>query len=194
MGYIQKPYAELGKRLKVLREKTKRSLSEVSGAVEIEEALLKQIEEGNKRPGEDLMLLLISYFNMPDQEALSLWGLAKYDSELTDHVDLDLNGPQDNEDIAQLASKSMVMLFSMDVRTMYTDGVDIGWNEAGITATFTQSNSQLNGEPHKTIPVAKVGMSHEQAEKVIATLQTALLHAKYANRNKLLPPNTDTKK
>jgi len=190
MAYIKKPYAELGQQLKKFREQTKRSISEVSGAVEIEERLLKQIEEGHRRPAEDLMLLLISYFNINDKEALKLWGLAKYESELTDHIELYPADAQSIDDINSLSNKPMVMLFSMDVRTMYSDGVEVTWNEAGLTINFTQTNAQTSNSNQKSIPVARVGMSFEQAENVIRTLQTAMLHAKYSHRNKLLPPNT----
>ncbi|HSX47727.1 MAG TPA: helix-turn-helix transcriptional regulator [Patescibacteria group bacterium] len=192
MATFDKPYSKLGKHLKTLRVQTKRSLAEVSGAVEIEEKFLRQIEEGHKRPAEDLMLLFISYFNLPDQEAMSIWSLAKYKSDLTEHLDISSDGSNAKDDISQLNAKNMVMMFSVDIRTMYTDGVEVTWNPAGLTINFTQTSPiTVVDNPMKNLPVARVGMSYDQANKVISTLQTALLHAKYTHRNKLLPPNID---
>src|SRR6202035_4537575 len=75
MGEIKKPYTSLGDHLRNVREQSKRSLAGVSGAVEIDENTLQLIEAGQQRPEEDVMLLLISYFNVQDQEALHLWDL-----------------------------------------------------------------------------------------------------------------------
>jgi transcriptional regulator with XRE-family HTH domain len=186
MGKYEKPYQTLGKHLKTVREQAKRSLSEVSGAVEIDETQLQRIEEGTNRPEEDVMLLLISYFNMADQEALHLWELAKYDSDLNEHLQLD-QVANDPGSFSQMMSKPMVMLLSMDIRTMYSDGLDIVWNEAGLTMNFTQTT--VSPKNKQTMPIARVGMSYLQAEKVLRTLELALLNAKY-NGSKLLPPTT----
>lgn len=58
---------------------------EVSGAVEIDEKRLKRIEAGIERPAEDILLLLISHFGVADREAVQLWELADYDSDMPDH-------------------------------------------------------------------------------------------------------------
>jgi transcriptional regulator with XRE-family HTH domain len=186
MPYSKKPFTNLGEHLKTVREQAKRSLAEVSGAVEIDVDQLKLFEEGMKRPDEDVMLLLISYFNMADQEALHLWELAKYDSNLNEH--LDLAQATDEQVFQQMGSaKPMIMLLSsLDVRTMYSDGVEVNWNSAGITISFNQANSKT-----QNLTVAKVGMSHKQVEVVIKCLQSALLHAKYNGSTKLLPPSTN---
>jgi hypothetical protein len=76
------------------------------------------------------------------------------------------------------------MLLAMDMRTIYSDGVDITVNPAGVTLNFTQTQST-----NQSNSVARIGMSHAQAQAVIDTMQKALLHAKYNNGAKLLPPN-----
>src|SRR5438309_12010771 len=73
------PFKTLGTHLKYLREQSNESLAEVSGAVEIAEDALMRIEDGQERPEEDILLLLINHFAMPDQEAVQLWELAGYD-------------------------------------------------------------------------------------------------------------------
>jgi len=181
----KKPYVTLGKHLKTVREKSKRSLEEVSGAVELDETQLRLIEDGLKRPDEEVMLLLISYYNMADQEALHLWELAQYDSDLNDHLELTQVQGDDQTMQNLMSSKPMIMLLSsVDVRTMYSDGVEVNWNQSGITINFTQTVKD------QATTISKVGMSHKQAEIVIECLQKALMHVKYVGNTKLLPPNS----
>ncbi len=188
MSRVEKPFATLGKHLKTVREQSSRSLAEVSGAVEIDETQLRLIESGLKRPDEEVMLLLISYFNMADQEALHLWELAKYDSDLAEHIDLGQGDSPEN------ITKQVIMLVSMDVRTMYSDGVEVSWNEAGLSLHFTQTTQMPKSSKTQNLSVAKVGMSYKQAENVLKCLQTALLHAKYNGSTKLLPPTASQEK
>ena len=178
MSESKTPYATLGSHLKFVREQSRQSLLEVSGAVEIDEQRLERIEAGIERPAEDILLLLISHFGVADREAVQLWELADYDSDMPDQIK-----PEALE--AQLASKNVVMLVGFDTRTIYSDGLDVIWNKAGMTLNFTQATG-----PGQILPVAKVGMSYEQAEQVMKTLQKAILHAKYIGDTKLLPPFT----
>ena len=173
------PYGTLGSHLKYVREQSRQSLIEVSGAVEIDEQRLERIEAGLERPAEDILLLLISHFGVADREAVQLWELADYDSDLPDQIK-----PEGIE--AELNFKNVVMLVGFDTRTIYSDGLDVIWNNAGMTLNFTQVTA-----PGQNLAVAKVGMSHEQAEQVINTLQRALLQAKYLGDKKLLPPSVD---
>jgi transcriptional regulator with XRE-family HTH domain len=188
MNRPEKPFANLGKHLRNVREQSKRSLAEVSGAIEIDEQALRLIEIGQERPEEEVMLLLISYFGVQDQEALHLWELACYDSDLTDH--LQFNEPGQGPEAAALMNKPIVMMLAMDMRTMYSDGLEINWNQAGLTLNFTQTNPQSGGKT-PAVSVARVGLSHNQAEQVLRSLERALLHAKYGGTTKLLPPPTN---
>jgi transcriptional regulator with XRE-family HTH domain len=188
MATNNKPYLTLGQHLKKVREQAKRSVEEVSGAIEIDQPELQSIEAGVKRPDEDVMLLLISYFNMADYDALQLWKLAKYDSDLNEHLDLNQTGTDEQMMRELMSQKPVVMLLSsIDLRTMYSDGIEVSWNKSGLTMNFTQSNKD------QAVTVAKIGMSHEQAETVIDCLQKAMLHVKYNNGNKLLPPPASDK-
>jgi len=177
MSQPNAPFITLGSHLKYVREQSRQSLSEVSGAVEIDERQLERIEAGLERPAEDILLLLISHFGVKDREAVQLWELAEYDSGIPDEIRLD-NLP------GQLDSKPMIMLLAVDVRTMYSDGLEVTVNKAGVTLNFTQALSQS-----QLAPVARIGMSHQQTEQVIRTLQQALLRVKYLSNTKLLPPS-----
>lgn len=172
----QTPFMTLGKHLKYVREQAKHSLAEVSGAVEIEADALERIEAGTERPHEDILLLLISFFNIQDQEAVQLWELAGYDGEVPDRI-------RQVEDI-QSGAKNMVMLLAVDMRTMYTDGLDIETTDAGLTLNFTQATSKQSGSP-----VARLGMSYDYAQVVIDNLQRALMQHRYDNGPKRLPPS-----
>ena len=176
MSEANKPYKSLGSHLKFVREQSKQSIAEVSGAVEIDEHHLEKIEAGLVRPEEDILLLLISYFNVKDREAVQLWELAEYDSDMPD----DIRG---YDEPAPATSKSVLMIMAMDMRTMYSDGVDITVNQAGVTLNFTQS--QAKGQPAS---VGRIGMSHFQAAAMIDAVQKAMLHAKYNTGKRLLPP------
>ncbi len=170
-----KPFKPLGGHLKYLRELSHQSLAEVSGAVEIEEAALERIEAGLERPAEDVLLLLVTYFDMKDQEAVQLWELAGYDGEVPEQI-------RPNDDVS-FDHKNVVMLLAMDMRTVYTDGLEVTTNQAGVTMNFAQTTG-----PNKSAPVARLGMSYDQAKQVIITLQMALLKAKYLPEVRLLPP------
>jgi hypothetical protein len=169
------PFKTLGSHLKYLREQSDESLAEVSGAVEIDQKLLEQIEAGFERPVEDILLLLISHFSMPDHEAIQLWELAGYSGELPDQI-------RPSDDMHHMG-KSAVMLLALDMRTVYTDGIEVMGNQAGLSVSFTQTSGQ-----DKSSPVARLGMSYEQAERVMIALQQALLRAKYLRGPKQLPP------
>ncbi len=174
------PFKTLGTHLKYLRERVNESVAEVSGAVEIDDEILERIEQGVERPGEEILMLLISHFNVLDNEAVQIWELAGYDRRLTPDVGMPM---QDDT-----AGKPMIMLLAVDVRAQYTDGVDIQANNAGLTMMFTQHGGQEKGQP-----VAKVGMSLEQAEVVRKALDHALLHARYSQHPKALPSPRDNK-
>lgn len=168
-----RPFQTLGSHLKYVREQSRQTLAEVSGAVEIEEAQLRRIEDGLERPAEDILLLLISHFGVQDREAVQLWELADYDSEAPDEI---------RSEIQAANGKPVVMLLAVDVRTMYSDNLEVSVTPAGVTLHF----SQAGGPGNHT--VARVGMSHHQAQQVIRDLERALLRAKYLGETKLLPP------
>lgn len=167
------PFITLGRHLRYVREQLDRSVGEVSGAVEIDTEMLENIEAGKERPSEDILLLLISHYGVGEQQAVQLWELAEYDDSAPDQI-------RPDADIA--SGQKMVMLLALDTRTMYSDGIEIDINKAGVTMIFTQASGKSQDSP-----VARVGMSVEQAEEVMRKLQRAMLEAKYGGR-KLLPP------
>jgi hypothetical protein len=164
-----------------MREKLRESVAEVSGAVEIDEDKLERIEQGIERPSEEILMLLMSHFNMQDTEAVQIWELAGYDRNLGPDI---TGGHVDDFSTA----KPMVMLLAIDVRTQYTDGVEISGDQAGLTMNFTQQAGRGTVQP-----VARVGMSLEQAEAVAQALQQALLHARYGRRKGLPAPEKSKK-
>ncbi len=180
MSESEAPFITLGKHLKYVREQSRQSVAEVSGAVEIDEQQLRRIEAGQERPSEDVLMLLINHFGVQDREAVQLWELADYSGELPD---------QFKADDELISGSKVVMLLAVDVRTLYSDGLDVTVNPGGVTLNFTQANAQSS--QHPVVPVARVGMSYEQAERVLQTIQRALLLAKYQSPTKLLPPSTD---
>lgn len=169
------PFRPLGNHLRYLREQIEESVAEVSGAVEIEIEKLERIEQGVERPSEDILMLLINHFNMQDNEAVQLWELAGYEDAKGERFQL----PSD------MLGKPMMVLLAMDMRIMYSDGIQVSAIKQGVTLNFTQGKGQ---------PVSRVGMSREQAEVVLSTLQTALLKSQYLDGPRQLPPTTNRPK
>jgi transcriptional regulator with XRE-family HTH domain len=180
-GGASSPFKMLGDHLKYLREQLKESVIEVSGAVEIDTTELERIERGQERPSEDILLLLIQHYEMQDQEAVQLWELAGYDGDSSPHKQkIEANTA------AMFQSKQMVMLLAMDLRTMYSDGIDVSINQAGLTLNFTQTT----GDNQRTA-VGRIGMSYDQAVEVMKTLEQALLRAKYLKQQRLPRQSSD---
>jgi len=170
----QSPFQVLGHRLRLLRENRRESLAEVSGAVEIETEVLERIEQGKERPSEDVLMLLISHFGIQEAEAVQLWETAGYT-------------PRTNEMRTASPSESLLkptmVLLAIDARVLYSDGIAVSTNPQGLVMNFTQATGQDRG-----MPVARVGMSYDQAEEVLRTLQHALLMHKYLKDQRSLPP------
>lgn len=165
------PFGPLGAKLKTIREKRNESVAEVSGAVEIDEQMLQRIEQGNERPSEDILMLLISHFGMQDDEASVLWQLAGYDqpSDMSSAGDHTPN------------NRTMVMIMAVDPRIVYSDGVQIIANGSGVVMNFGQGT----GTPQALV-TARVGMSRDQAAMVLKALQNVL----HPPAPRQLPPST----
>jgi transcriptional regulator with XRE-family HTH domain len=173
------PFQTLGRRLRRLRENRRESLAEVSGAVEIDLDALERIELGEERPSEDVLMLLISHFGIQEPEAVLLWETAGYTPRSHDE--------RSASPVDQLMRPTMVLL-AIDARVLYSDGIAISGSQNGLVMNFTQAAGQ-----DRALPVARVGMSFEQAEEVLHTLQQALLQHKYMPTQRLLPPSAEDK-
>ncbi|HVU59501.1 MAG TPA: helix-turn-helix transcriptional regulator [Candidatus Saccharimonadales bacterium] len=170
------PFRLLGSRLKLLREDRHETVAEVSGAVEIDTEQLECIERGEERPSEDVLMLLINHFALPEREAVQLWETAGYDAP-----DDDKPRSPDSQ------SKNMVVLLAVDSRVLYSDQLEVATGPNGVILNFLQAG--LQGQP---LPVGRIGMSYTQAEAVLHTLQQALLRQRYMTGRRLLPPGSPT--
>ena len=171
------PFKNLGAHLKYVREQKSETLAEAAGAVEIDMETLERIESGHERPTEDILMLLMDHFDLQDQEAVQLWESAGYNR----HEQARGRNP-----LEEISRNAAVVVLAMDMRTQYSDGVEVTANQSGLTMQFTQS-----GAGNTTQPVARVGMSYEQAEAVLATLQQALLYGRSGYTQRRLGPKAD---
>ncbi|SRR6266568_3491393 len=165
----QLPFQSLGSRLKTIRQKLQESLADVSGAIEIDEEKLQRIERGQERPSEDILLLLVSHFGMREDEAANLWLLAGYDRPEGSDSDEGLGRPT-------------VVLMGIDPRVVYSDSLHITVNPSGVVMNFSQS-----GPGNQLLAIARVGMSRDQAQNVLNTLQQALDRFNNPPQPKALP-------
>lgn len=175
-----RPYEALGFEIKEMREKQKQSLDEVSGAVEISPEMLKNIESGELCPSEDILLLLISYFGVPEDEAAKLWDLAGYTRPKK--ILSDMPSIEDN------SMHAPIIMMPMDGRILYTDTVNITVNNYGVVMNFMQ-NGGMNGQP---VAISRIGMSKEHAKSVLQILAHTL--AQTNDLPKSLPMPKDDKK
>jgi transcriptional regulator with XRE-family HTH domain len=184
------PHKSLGRFLKTMRQRLQESLGETSGAVEIAVEQLDRFERGAERPSEDILMLLISHFGLPEDEAVTVWELAGYDRRARTFNDND--DYEDYKEAAQQRQQPMhIMLLAMDNRILYTNGVEVVTDNAGVVMNFTQTDG-ANASGNNPLPsaVSRVGMSYAQAEQLLQTLQRALLHKKYLSGPKRLPPSS----
>ncbi|MFZ1249481.1 MAG: helix-turn-helix transcriptional regulator [Candidatus Saccharimonadales bacterium] len=160
------PYQTLGKKLRQLRESSRESMAEVSGAVEIEEQQLHNIESGKDRPSEDILLLLISHFGLGDEHAEELWELAGYESKNDDASHS--HSSHSSHDDAK--GRSQAMMIMLDPRIMYSDSVEVVSNKQGVIINFSQTAA-----PDTTpLTVSRIGMSYDQAKAVMGILHQVL--------------------
>lgn len=173
------PYKTFGTKLRNLREKARESLLEVSGAVEIDEATLARIEDGQQLPDEEILVLLMNHFGVEDQDAVSLWELAGY-SNIDDKNDM-------NEE--QLI-KQIMMVIPFDNRVAFSDTADISANKNGVVVNFSLAAG--NPQPQS---IARIGMSLDQAQNLIDQLKNSITQATQPKVIKALPaPKNKTEK
>lgn len=143
-------------------------MSDVSGAVEIDEAALERFEQGRERPSEDILHLLISHFGMSEEESLKLWNLAGYEPpQAQEHNHHNHTFDDDGDDFS--GNRAGVLVMAIDPRIIYSDTMHVNAGPNGVVLSFAQNAG--TGQPLTT---ARVGMSREQARSVISTLQAAL--------------------
>ncbi len=167
------PFEPLGSQLRRLRERSRESVAEVSGAVEIDEKALALIEAGTERPSEDILLLLISHFAVEDDKAAELWQLAGYDRSTPE-------GDHDHE-LASQSNRQQTLMVMIDPRIMYSDNVEIAADSRGVVLSFSQNAGQ-QGQP---LTVSRIGMSRDQAKLVMGILHQALYDLDNPKRKRL---------
>lgn len=147
------PYKNIGERLRRWRQQVHESLAEVSGAVEIDSEQLKKIEKGAELPSEEILLLLISYFDIADKDATQILEQAGYVRPATTVTGL--------SNMDEQIIKQTLMVIPFDNRILYSDSVNISATTNGVVMDFMQTTS--NPQP---VAVARIGMSLEHAARM----------------------------
>ena len=170
------PYKALGEKLRAARISRKKTIADASGAIEIDEATFKSIEQGKQRPAEDVLMVLISYLEIAEEEADKLWDLAGYGEANTSQNVIDLSQP-------------VAMMMPMDLRVVYTDMVHVMINDFGVIMNFMQNA----GPGNQPLAVARIGMSKTHAKSVLEILDKSLKQADQKRpRRQLKPLNKPT--
>lgn len=150
----EKPFEKFGKELRKIRTDAHKSLLEVSGAMELEPEQMRKIENGEERATEELIVLIISHFELEDKVALDLWRLAGYDRS-NDNMQTPING-----------APVPVVIPMNDARVVYTDMVNVSANNFGVVINFMQGLG-ANNQP---MAISRVGMSLEHAVSFMKVL------------------------
>jgi transcriptional regulator with XRE-family HTH domain len=187
----EKPYVELGNRLKEIRQKLQETREEAAGAVEIDTEKLAEFEKGADIPNQEILLLLISHYDLSDDVAKQLWTMAGYTNPAEIHS---MDHPREHIDekkdlphpfAGQIEPAAKLMIVPVDGRIIYTDMVQVSTNNFGVIINFLQG-ANAKGHPAE---VAKVGMSREHARSLIEILEKSL----EKTNQKSLPSSEDTK-
>lgn len=154
------PHSQLGKKLRNMRLHKNESLAEVAGAVEIDIETLQQFEQGMLCPNEEIISLLISHFELIDEEADKLLSLAGVNIP-----------PADMHDSTNTGRPVFAAITPDDLKIVYTDSVFVTANKFGVVVNFLQ-NGGPGGQP---LAISRVGMSKEHALQMLEVLNQALL-------------------
>lgn len=160
-------YVALGARLKFLREQWQQSINDVSSTLEIDEKLLRAYEEGKVAPTPETLDMLINHFLLTEDQAQDL-------RELAGEKD-DLDVPAQLGNFEEMLAKQLVMLMPMqpqEGKVIYTDSMQVTVNDNGVILQFMQAG--VGGA--QPVPVSRLGMSREHAEKIISVLQDTFKH------------------
>jgi DNA-binding XRE family transcriptional regulator len=176
------PYEALGAKIKHFRKHWHQSISEVSGTLEVDESVLREIESGKVLPSEELLNMLINHFLLTEEQADELRQMASLPQE---HAPESLlNG------LEEMIMKKIVMYMPADNRVAYTDSMNATVNKHGVTLQFMQQSGQNN----QSVPVSQVGMSREHAEKVIEVLSRTLREYDSNQKQKLISDKSNDSK
>lgn len=161
----KKPYTKLGQRLSSLRQKLNETIPDVSGAVELDNDIIASYENGERRPSEDVLEMLISHFDIKGEEADELWELAGYNNDLAD-TDAD-SIPTFSTAVHPMPT---VVVVPVENKIIYTDKANVTVNTQGVVLSFMQE-AVTPGQP---ATVSRLGMSADQAKKVADTIYRTL--------------------
>ena len=149
------PYKDFGKELRRLRAEAKKSVMDMSGAFEYDLNQMERIEAGQERPTEELIVLIISHFDLDETAAVKLWDLAGYNQPDADSGETEA---------------TPVLLPMSEAKIIYTDMVNVNANNYGVVVNFLQSLGG-NSQP---MAVSRVGMSLEHAESFMKVLEKTI--------------------
>lgn len=124
--------------------------------------------------------MLISHFLLTEDQAEDLRDLIDQVAPIS-RTSTDGGLPAGMED---MLAKQIVMYMPVDSRIVYTDAMHANVNDHGVILQFMQRVPNSN----QPVPVSRVGMSREHAEKIIDVLTKTLKQYDEGKQQKFLPP------
>ena len=85
------------------------------------------------------------------------------------------------------ASHPLMVMMALDVRILYSDQALLAADKNGVVINFMQEGINLHGKAQK-MPVARIGMSYEQAQEFLRVLHNTLAKADDLRPPEAFPP------
>jgi hypothetical protein len=63
-------------------------------------------------------------------------------------------------------------MMALDSRVLYSDNVEVSADKKGVVVNFLQQGTSANQQ----VPIARIGMSHEQAKDLLQSLHQSLVN------------------
>jgi DNA-binding XRE family transcriptional regulator len=176
MAQNTRRYTDFGITLKLLRIKHRQTTNQLASALAVDRTFISKLENGHDKPSRELIGKIISHFSLSPNEAMTLWNQA---SGLT------VTGEQGKEESYMSQAKQPMFIqqpapnqptnvnINIDAArtpTLYTDNVFVGKSDVGVTLDFAQSV----GPTGQVVVQSRIGMSQEQAKRLIEILKNSL--------------------
>lgn len=166
---------KLGYKVRELRGLNKLSQVKLAEMVKVDITLISKIENGHIQPTQDQLQAVIEALRLDGKDALDLWNLSGRASgpifrEQNKFENKDIIMSQEKNVTKQPEPQLNVSVNPTATQILYSDAVGVSTSEFGMVFDFAQRVSSTNNANI----VARVGVSHEHARKIMEAIANEL--------------------
>lgn len=175
----------LGKQIRNLRKKTKKSLKDLASLSGVHPTYLSKIENGQKRPSQKLLLKLLDLYKVSPSEFLAIQLLAGYGKtyygELKEQKEVNyMTSKQEEKPEGQIQNNQMQIQVPNNLPVLYTDSAFVTASAFGLVLDFAQTLGPTNNQN----VVARIGMSSDHAKALLKVLSQKLTEVELLKEKK----------